>query len=158
VLKKINKWIHSQDEPCLFWLNGLAGTGKSTIARTVARQSYGEGHLGASFFFSRGSGDVGTAEKFVTSIAQQLASHSSILREYIYESLHQYRDIANRSLHDQWHQLILQPFSKLKHKSRLLFVFVIDALDECDGDNNIMLNRIQLPPPRHLPATSSRCH
>jgi len=138
VLEKINKWIHNQDEQCLFWLNGLAGTGKSTIARTIARQSYEKGHLGASFFFSRGGGDVGTAEKFVTSIAQQLASHSSILREYICESLHQHQDIASQSLHDQWRQLILQPFSKLKHKSHLPFVLVIDALDECDGNNNII--------------------
>ena len=138
MLEKINNWIHNQDKRCLFWLSGLAGTGKSTIARTIARLSYEEGHLGASFFFSRGGGDVGTAEKFVTSIAQQLASHSPILREYICESLYQCRDIANWSLHDQWHQLILQPFSKLKYKSRRLFVFIVDALDECDDNNNII--------------------
>ena len=106
-LEKINKWIHSQDKRSLFWLNSLAATGKSTIARTIAHQSYEEGRLGASFFFSRGNGDVGTAEKFVTSKAQPLASQSPILQEYIRESVHQYQDIANRSLHDQWRQLIL---------------------------------------------------
>ena len=74
----------------------------------------------------------------MTSIAQQLARHSSNLREYICESLYQHRDTANQSLHDQWRQLILQPFSKLKYKSRQLFVLVIDALDECDGNNNII--------------------
>jgi hypothetical protein len=80
ILEKINKWIYNKDKQCLFWLNGLAGTGKSTIARTIARQSYEKRHLGASFFFSRGGGDVGTAEKFVTSIARQLISHSSFCR------------------------------------------------------------------------------
>ena len=106
-LEKINKWIHSQDKRSLFWLNSLAATGKSTIARTIARQSHDEGCLGASFFFSRGGGDVGIAERFVTSIARQLASYSTILREYICKAIHQHRDIANQSLSDQWRQLIL---------------------------------------------------
>ena len=47
-------------------------------------------------------------------------------------------DIANKGLHDQWHQLILQPLSKLDsnfpHSSLIL---VVDALDECDDENNI---------------------
>ncbi|KAF2179765.1 hypothetical protein K469DRAFT_693663 [Zopfia rhizophila CBS 207.26] len=50
------------------------GTGKSTIARTVARKYYDQKRLGASFFFSRGGGDVGNAGLFVTSIAAQLAN------------------------------------------------------------------------------------
>jgi hypothetical protein len=31
---EIHSWADSQDERCIFWLSGLAGTGKSTIART----------------------------------------------------------------------------------------------------------------------------
>lgn len=116
----------------------MAGTGKSTIAQTVARQLYEEGYLGASFFFSRGGGDVGTAEKFVTSIARQLATCSPILQEQICKSVLQHRDIASQSLSDQWRRLVLQPLSKLNDKECLRFVFVIDALDECDGNDNIM--------------------
>jgi hypothetical protein len=101
-LEKINKWIHEQDQSYLFWLNGLAGTGKSTIARTIARQCSGKGYLGASFFFSRSGGDVGTARKFVTSIARQLTDWSSVLKGHIYQSLQQHQDIANHSLRDQW--------------------------------------------------------
>ena len=36
VLRQIFDWADGQDERCIFWVNGLAGTGKSTIARTVA--------------------------------------------------------------------------------------------------------------------------
>ena len=39
----------------------------------MARQYFDQKQLGASFFFSRGGGDVGHAGKFVTSIALQLA-------------------------------------------------------------------------------------
>lgn len=57
VLREIFDWADRQDNRCIFWLNGLAGTRKSTIARTIARK-YSEEHLGASFFFSRGGGLV----------------------------------------------------------------------------------------------------
>jgi hypothetical protein len=53
----------------------MAGTGKSTIANTVARGYFEQGRLAASFIFSRGGGDVGNAQKFVTTIAVQLALH-----------------------------------------------------------------------------------
>jgi hypothetical protein len=38
--------------------------GKSTIARTIAQRYYEKDCLGASFFFSRGGGDVSHASKF----------------------------------------------------------------------------------------------
>jgi len=75
-------------------LNGLAGTGKSTIARTVARRYYVQERLAASFFFSRGGGDVSCAGKFVTSIAVQLAKKSLPLLRYICEAITQHSNIA----------------------------------------------------------------
>ncbi|KAF9884070.1 hypothetical protein FE257_002300 [Aspergillus nanangensis] len=140
VLHQINEWIYQQDTRTLFWLNGLAGTGKSTIARTVARRSDDAGLLGASFFFSRGGGDTGNSRKFATSIARQLAIQSSILEEHICEAIKQHRDISNQSLTDQWHCLITKPL--LKATGALCapsVVIVIDALDECDNDDDIML-------------------
>jgi hypothetical protein len=50
LLKEIYNWVDSEDEQCIFWLSGLAGTGKSTIARTVARRYFEQKRLGASFF------------------------------------------------------------------------------------------------------------
>ena len=53
VLNEIEDWIEDFERSPIFWLNGLAGTGKSTIAQTVAEMSFADGHLGASFFCSR---------------------------------------------------------------------------------------------------------
>lgn len=53
VLKEIKAWAYGKDERCIFWLNGVAGMGKSTIARTICHDFSQKGHLGASFFFSR---------------------------------------------------------------------------------------------------------
>jgi hypothetical protein len=69
VLEQIMAWADGRDERCIFWLSGMAGTGKSTIARTVARGYNDRNRLGASFFFSRGGGEVSHAGKFFTSIA-----------------------------------------------------------------------------------------
>jgi hypothetical protein len=138
LLRDIYSWADGQDERCIFWLNGLAGTGKSTIARTVARNYFGQKRLGASFFFSRGGGDVSHAGKFVTSIAWQLADNIPSLEQHICDAIKEYRGITSQSLRDQWQQLILRPVSKLSERgSQLSFILVIDALDECDTDNDI---------------------
>jgi hypothetical protein len=118
----------------------MAGTVKSTIARTVARAYFEQNQLGASFFFSRGGRDVGNAAKFVTSIAVQLANNVQSLRRNIYDVIAKRSDIASQSLPDQWRHLVLGPLSKLKgNKRQSRYVLVIDALDECDDDNNIRM-------------------
>jgi hypothetical protein len=65
----------------------MAGTGKSTIAHTVARAYFEQGRLAASFFFSRGGGDVGSASKFVATIALQLAMHILPVQRHIRDVL-----------------------------------------------------------------------
>ena len=141
LLQEIYDWADGQDERCIFWLNGLAGTGKSTVARTVARRYHERNRLGASFFFSRGDGnDISHADKFVTSIAAQLAIGVPSLDRSIRDALKERPDIASRPLRDQWQQLVIRPLSKLNETSgQSSYVLVIDALDECDNGNNIQM-------------------
>lgn len=118
----------------------MAGTGKSTIARTVARKYFEQGRLGASFFFSRGGGDVGHAGKFFTSIAVQLASNARPLQRGICDAILERNDIAGQSLRDQWNQLVFRPLSNLSGDScPSSYILVVDALDECDNDSNIRI-------------------
>ncbi|KAH0551582.1 hypothetical protein GP486_007200, partial [Trichoglossum hirsutum] len=138
VLQQITAWADGRDERCIFLLSGMAGTGKSTIARTIARKYYDQNHLGASFFFSRGGGDVSNASKFFTSIAVQLAKKSLALNRYICEAIAKNSDITSQALRDQWNQLIFQPLSRIEAELVLSpLIFVIDALDECEGDEDI---------------------
>lgn len=77
LLHQLKEWsIHSKE--CIFWLSGMAGTGKSTIARTIAALIADTGNLGASFFFSKGGGDLGRADKFIGTLAYQLTKQGSI--------------------------------------------------------------------------------
>jgi hypothetical protein len=124
----------------IYWLNGMAGTGKSTIARTVARRCHDEGRLGASFFFSRGGGELETARMFVTSIAAQLASKPGLLRKHICDAVAAHPKIATKSLSDQWKELVLRPLSRLDAAAGeppLPLVVIIDALDECSDEREI---------------------
>lgn len=139
ILHKIHTWADGQDKRYIFWLSGLAGTGKSTIARTVARRYFEKNRLGASFFFTKGGGDVGHAGKFVTSVAIQLANSIPTLRRYICDAVRERSDIIHQSLREQWSQLVLRPLSKVDNSCHSSYVLVIDALDECSNDNNIRM-------------------
>lgn len=141
LLDEIRGWAEGQDERRIFWLRGLAGTGKSTIARTVARRYYDKRRLAASFFFSRGGGDVGHAGKFVTSIAFQLAHNVPASREHVCTAVAERGDIASQSLRDQWQHLVLRPLSKLHEPGPEPgpYVIVVDALDECDDDKDVRI-------------------
>jgi hypothetical protein len=137
LLQTIYDWADGRDGRCMFWLNGLAGTGKSTIAHTVARRYFDQRRLGASFFFSRNGGDVGHAGKFFTTIAVQLARNIPQMQRYISDVIADDNDIGNQPLREQWHQLIINPLTKVVSRSQTSFVLVIDALDECDSEADI---------------------
>ena len=138
LLQEIYNWANGQDKRYIFLLNGLAGTGKSTIARTVACRYNKQTRLGASFF-SRGGGDVSHAGKFFTSLAAQLANNIPSLRQYISDAVTKRSDIASLSLSEQWRQLILGPLSSLESKSCETYILVVDALDECDSEDDIRI-------------------
>ena len=53
VLNEIKPWAKDPNQFPVFWLNGLAGTGKTTIAQTVSERIFADGQLGESFFCSR---------------------------------------------------------------------------------------------------------
>jgi hypothetical protein len=129
-------WSDNPSGPCMFWLNGRAGTGKSTIARTVARK-WGR-RVGASFFFSKGGGDLAHASKFVTTLACQLAVAQPDLAGDIRMAICQLPDIHLRGLHEQWKYLIAGPLSSWNGET---LIMVIDGLDECDseGDTGLIL-------------------
>ncbi|KAJ5778340.1 hypothetical protein N7520_001586 [Penicillium odoratum] len=138
LLSRITDWAKSDDK-FIFWLSGMAGTGKSTIARTVAQGFKDQGLLGASFFFKRGEADRGTATYLFTSIAGQLVNRHRKLVPDVLSAIKADPGITSKFLRDQFDQLLLQPLLNLQLDQSTTIVIVIDALDECDGDNDIKL-------------------
>jgi hypothetical protein len=140
LLRKIQAWVDGSDPRCIFWLDGIAGTGKTTIARTVASMYHRQKRLGASFFFSRGGGDISRADRLLTTFAWQLADNVRQLRPYICEAIMEQESIGTFSIREHWEHLILGPLSRLDHGAdAATIVLVLDALDECDDDSDIRI-------------------
>lgn len=135
---QIQNWAADPDGKSIYWLNGMAGTGKSTIARTMAESFAEQGMLGASFFFKRGAGDRSSASRFFTTIARQLVAHFPALADQVAEATRSNVDIASKSFEKQFDKLILQPLS-VHQTTRLptTLLLVIDALDECEREDDI---------------------
>ncbi|KAL3428820.1 hypothetical protein BDV09DRAFT_203834 [Aspergillus tetrazonus] len=139
LLRQITDWAETSDK-FIFWLNGKAGTGKSTISRTVAELFKARGLLGASFFFKRGEADRDNARRFVSTIAKQLMVSNRQLAPSIAKAIEDDADISTKALSQQFEKLLLQPLSKGK-QCQTISVVVLDALDECKEDDIEVLLR-----------------
>jgi hypothetical protein len=147
LLRQITEWAQSPDGKCIYWLQGMAGTGKSTISRTMAKFFHEKRMLGASFFFKRGEKDRATAHRFISTITSHLVTKIPQIIPYISSAIESDPNIASRSLKEQFNQLLLQPLRTLNamQGQTSTVVFVIDALDECDRVNDIRLILQLLP-------------
>ena len=135
LLREIRGWADDPHGESIFWLNGMAGTGKSTISRTVAKSLADDGRLGASFFFKKGEGDRGKATLFFPTIASQLAHRTPALRRFVREAIDADAAVARKALKDQFKKLILEPVSHVHHITATMIV--VDALDECEVENDV---------------------
>jgi hypothetical protein len=152
ILCQINEWAFSPQGRCIFWLNGMAGTGKSTISRTVAESFSEAKSLGASFFFKRGEADRGNAKRLFPTIAKQLIISLPQLFPHLRQALLDNPGVKEKGLKEQFDKLLLQPLQSLERADypiRIVLI-VIDALDECEGDNDIRLI-LQLLPQLQIP-------
>jgi hypothetical protein len=111
-------------------LNGLAGTGKTTIAQTVAERLFADGMLGASFFCSRDFEDRSNLEMIFPTLAVQLARNYTKFRLAFVPLAQLDPGIAHESLYNQMSKLITEPL----RASAAPTVIVVDALDECKDE------------------------
>ena len=144
LLDQIKGWVQGSTANSVFWLNGQAGTGKSTITRTVADVLSDRKYTMASFFFKRGEGDRGSLGKFFTTIAWQLAKRQQELARHIKEALDEHPGLADSGLALQFDKLILGPYQKeaaaRQGKETRPIVILIDALDECQPNGGTELD------------------
>src|SRR5260221_11912870 len=112
----------------IYWVNGLAGIGKSTIARTVAEDAKSRELLGASFFFSRQEKRLSDPHFLISTLAYQHAWTYPEARSVIINAFR--HDILEKSFPIQFKKLIIEPLSKITSRR---VVIVVDALDECDN-------------------------
>ena len=127
VLLQIEQWLMDEKDQRIFWLNGLAGTGKSTIAQTFSEISFADGKLGASFFCSRDFEDRSNLQAIFPTLAFQLAYRYPRFREQLIQVLKVNPDVGRESLSSQLEKVIVRPFAA----TQIPTLIIIDALDEC---------------------------
>ena len=130
VLNEIESWAKDFDASPVFWLNGLAGTGKSTIAQTIVERVFADGLLGASFFCSRDFEDRSDLRFIFPTLSFQLAHKYPDFRSHLVSFLQSNPDVVDESLYSQMEKLIAEPL----RSADLSTVIVIDALDECKDE------------------------
>ena len=130
VLDWIIRWAEDPQERHVFWLNGLAGTGKSTISQTFSETAANTGMLGASFFCSRDYLSRKELKNIFPTLAYQLACRYPTFRSHIIQVIKQDPSVAQNSLISQLKDLIVDPLIS----TNISCVIVVDALDECVDD------------------------
>ena len=133
VLNEIKQHIFKRDHRHIQWLNGLAGTGKSTIAKTVAHLFADENQLGASFFCSRDEADRSDIGLVFPTLAFQLSETVLGFAAELSKVIDAKPDIGYALPPEQLQKLIVGPLQNLGSHSQPILI-VIDALDECKDE------------------------
>ena len=128
VLEDIEHWFAHEGSQRVFWLNGLAGTGKSTIAQSFAETTFENGKLGASFFCSRDFEDHSNLQMIFPTLAFQLAHQYPHFRQKLLDILKERPDAGHESLRSQMEKLLVGPLKATQTAT----LIIIDALDECN--------------------------
>jgi NACHT domain len=141
----------SKGTPWMFVLQGLAGTGKSTLAHTVCETMAKREWLGASFFFSRNEASCSNPFLVFTTIAYQLATRYPQFHNALAAILKRDPDVVGLTLEMQLEKLVVEPICAVADDiGSDPVVVVIDAIDECGNYRAQILSllcnaRLKLP-------------
>jgi hypothetical protein len=119
--------------------SGPAGSGKSTVAKTIAECLDERSLLAASFFFSRDYADRKELGYLPSTLAHQLADYDLEFRRLLVTLLEGDRNkliYANPEL--QFQKMVVELLAKMP-SSPTPWVICLDALDECGKDRGRIL-------------------
>lgn len=141
LLRDINTWSADPTTKAIYWLNGMAGTGKSTIARSLAHMFSENSTLGATFFFKRGESDRTKITKFFSTMASQLIKRLPEIAVHVEIALNADPAIFTKTMREQFRKLIMDPLSKISDTTFVnrTVMIIVDALDECEREEDVKL-------------------
>lgn len=134
ILSMIDVWSRSLDDQNVFWLNGVAGSGKSAIAHSVARALHKRGALASSFFLNRNIPSRNTLQTFCTTFARDIAARHPAIAADIGAALISDPSLASAPFPRQFEAFLTEPLRR--HRIDGPIVIVIDALDETIDDGS----------------------
>ncbi|KAJ3522450.1 hypothetical protein NMY22_g11886 [Coprinellus aureogranulatus] len=133
LLAQLLAWAESKDSNHAFWLDGIAGTGKTAVAETLCSQLSDRGLLGASFFCSIKVQDLSDVHHIIPSLAKTLAATHPTFGDALSNILESQskNPIGQMTLAQQYDLLILRPAAVAFKDYDKNIILCADALDEC---------------------------
>ena len=132
IIGEISEWVNSPNAdkaPCIFFLSGVAGFGKSAIAHAVARQFDQLGRLGLSYCFDHADQANHRPSNLLSTIALDIADLDHQWKRSLGDVVKGSRSLRTTlSATEQFKNFILEPSKALTTIGPI--VIVINALDE----------------------------
>lgn len=154
ILADIEKWAISPDSRLCYWMCGMAGTGKSTIAMSTCKMLNDRGILAGTFFCSRQIPECRNYHLIVPTLAYQRARFSETFAESLVDTLGADPDITVKSLDAQVQALLVEPWKAVIMAGKMgsyMPVVIIDALDECEDVSLALQPLVSAIQQRQLP-------
>jgi hypothetical protein len=131
IINDIMAWAadDSTEAKKVLWIYGLAGTGKSTLSSTIARNMHSLHRLGAFFLFNRDK-PLRDSRTLIRTLAYRLADFDPCFRAAISPLVKQDSNITISALEYQFQNLLIYALKSVEWP-RGPIVLIIDALDEC---------------------------
>ena len=126
-LRVIREW--ADDETITsrtFCLLDIAGSGKSTVAKTMVEMFKEDKWLVGQFFFSRDTTETMSTRKFCSTVSNAFARIDPDLMPHIHK-FKEWPDWEDLPLEEQYEGLVAGPLRELNRRA----ILIIDALDEC---------------------------
>ncbi|KAH9021850.1 hypothetical protein EDB85DRAFT_2152142 [Lactarius pseudohatsudake] len=133
VLDEIFSWLEDPSGARIFWLSGIAGSGKSAVARSASiSAALLVEHIVVSIFFSQ-FGHAGHCDP--SSVFQTLAFQFSLLdigyNERVSEVISEDPNIFEKDLRFQYEKLIIETLGAIRRPHGRILI-ILDGLDECE--------------------------
>ncbi len=128
ILANLKTWALNSNSAKVYWLNGMAGTGKTTIAYTFCKWLEENALLGGNYFCSRISTACSDANKLVPTLAYQLAYYSPSFCEKLYKMLETKPEASKLNIQWQFEQLLLKSFQQNKGTMPVNTIIAIDCI------------------------------
>ena len=139
ILDTLRKWASDNTTTKVYWLNGMAGTGKTTIAYSFSQILDDNESLGGTFFSSHLRVDTSDVRCIIPTICLQLAVRNNLpsLLQLILNVVEDNPDCKSWRIGKQFQNFIVKPLTAAyRDTSKIVFpVIVLDALDECSDQS-----------------------
>ena len=135
LLERLMTWATNKsgqnNEGNTYWIYGLPGIGKTSLAHSICARLHEGKHLAGAFFCRRDNPNLSEPRNILPTLVYKLAITFPPFRRIVAESL---RNDANMAPECMRGSLLLDFIRSLPRHPTHTLVFVIDAFDEC-GDH-----------------------